>query len=1290
MFERKNQFGLRKLNIGIVSVIFGTFVWITATGDVHASEKQLEQTHPTTKVSSIDSQENKGTSVPVAQQGQDEVTESNQETSTAHQGVTAENTETARAYEATTVESPSETTETSAEAAVADEPERKEETVPTSTAFRASNVSNGTEPNVREQLIDGVDQRLYQKRVAVMPNSAQAQTLGMQRGTYQARDNLGIIVPANTKLYIHQAGPEKQVDLRVSLMTNDGAYNKSQVVPKTGEWVTIETGIESAAFMYMPSGIAYQPVVAYYVENKQDSALPTYRKGQDQATFEQQWIDQDAAYAYVDGDNHAMLIPRVDRDRILAMKTQTSADAFKSLDEMIDYYEDVISKYNTWAGFVDDASSVNFNVGSKYLIVANKNGFGSAYWSTDHTGTNSPSIEPYLQRGWLALHEIGHGYDGWMIQDGRMDLAEVINNVFANQYEQTIQHKENGWLYGGNQRAFQEGIHHRMLENSEGVRFNDSGFKGKLDFMTRLVRLTGIEGMTHMYQTMRTHAAEGRLPVDVPRWISHDWLAAQGVNGLPYFDLYHIDMSRQLKDDLNAYHHSYIYPLAMLIDNPAERQKYVARLGLATEYELVKSSDLKDTSIYTTADVQLNLQGQKLRDNAKVVLMDGENKVAEATVNNGVAHFEHLRAGVYKVVAPATLNHMLPEHAYLVVRENGENQVVLDYPSSTQTQQFVSQQILLKGLGNDIFAQISYQPHTGEVKYQEYAKKPHVYFTDEYAHVTIRTKDGQVVVDRTMIGDRVGEALTKIRKLQVGDTITIMHREPSQRRVVQRIETGERVVMPDADKQTVAYTLTDKGFIVNDETQQDADMRYMQTLTTDVETWIAKKALAPEKDDRVPLYRLVRAIQSLSQTESEKLLTRLAPYLDPSEQLTIPSIAPIEYGAERLTGQAQPHSSVTVTVPSGKSYDVTADDSGSWVVELPGSERLTIQGDVTVQAHKEGYEPSEIVRQTIEAPLPSTTTEEPTEPVGDTDNGEDVEAEAPKPEEEEETPQDTEESETPNATDVQEDEEPNATDVQEDEPPNATDVQEDEPTEQPAEPVEDTDNGEDEEVEAPKPEGEEETPQDTEESETPNGTEEQESEAPNATDEQEDEPTEQPTEPVEDIGNGEDEEVSDPMVPAEDNNAEQVGHKDENVATPEVEPKPTDKMTVKPQDKADESESPLTSGIVQHVTPQQKAPKQMKMVDYVSTDAYEDSLHAKTMALTHKKSTTHLSSTTDNAVSTTVRTATTEGVLPHTGIHQSTTKHQPTMNGWSFLVLGSLMILGGWQLINRRQKNLNQ
>ena len=52
----------------------------------------------------------------------------------------------------------------------------------------------------------------------------------------------------------------------------------------------------------------------------------------------------------------------------------------------------------------------------------------------------------------------------------------------------------------------------------------------------------------------------------------------------------------------------------MLIQDKAELQRIKQKLNLATEYELVKSSDLADTSVYSNAEITLNLNGQTLAE----------------------------------------------------------------------------------------------------------------------------------------------------------------------------------------------------------------------------------------------------------------------------------------------------------------------------------------------------------------------------------------------------------------------------------------------------------------------------------------------------------------------------------------------------------------------------------------------------------------------------------------------------------------------------------------------------
>ena len=158
---------------------------------------------------------------------------------------------------------------------------------------------------------------------------------------------------------------------------------------------------------------------------------------------------------------------------------------------------------------------------------------------------------------------------------------------------------------------------------------------------------------------------------DVPRWINTYWLADNGINGTAYFDLYKINLPQTLKDQLDTYNNTYTYPLSLLINNPEEQQRLTQKLGLSTPYELVKSSDLADTSVRADAEVSLNLNGQTLPDNVKVSLMEGTQEVASAEVVDGKAVFPQVRAGVYKIVAPLSTTYALPESEYIVVKESG-------------------------------------------------------------------------------------------------------------------------------------------------------------------------------------------------------------------------------------------------------------------------------------------------------------------------------------------------------------------------------------------------------------------------------------------------------------------------------------------------------------------------------------------------------------------------------------------------------------------------------------------
>ncbi|MGD6771828.1 Ig-like domain-containing protein [Staphylococcus simulans] len=995
--ELRNKYHIRKFSAGIASVLFGTLVYTSldqqaqaaentdtavvnpttqpeTNGDTATAESTKTQTNETVNDSptpqdttiqqpSVDNQTSETATKPepvtapeVSQPTKTDTTQTDApkvDTQKATEPSTDAPKEAATTEVKATTVTPSEPAVQPADAEVATRAAATTDT--TTTEAPAQPITNTSAPapaaNAHPvEKIQGINEQVYAKEIPVYEKSEAARTARMQRGIYQARESLGLIVPQNKKLYIRQAQGSNEEDLRVDLMTNDRQTVRNATVSRDGSWTQISTTMDSGAFVRIPTGLTKKPVVEYYVEGDAGVTLPTYRKGGDKAAFDADWAARNTSYGYVDGDKIAFLVPNVDRERIANLGKNPGQWGFMNLDDMIGYYEDVINHYDKWVGLNDDINSVHYNVGQKYFTIADAHGPGLAYYSTNNMGSNNPSMSGYLERGWLALHEVGHGYDGAMTYDPKMNLIEIENNILANQYQTTIMGVKDGWAYEGRQESMQKDFHERVMDGR--MNFYNAGFRGSLDFMTKMVRLTGIEGFADMWKGIRQEEADmgkaGKpFEQDVPRWITTYWLADNGINGTAYFDLYKVKMPQALKDDLDTYNNTFTYPLAALITNPEEQQRIKDKLGLSTIYELVKSSDLADTAIHEDAQVNVNLNGQVLPDNVKVSLMEGTQEIASAEVVDGKAAFSNLRAGVYKIVAPISTTDALPESEYLVVREGGNNQATLDYPKKDDIQNNITQTISLRGLGNWEMATVNYNPDTKQVTYKQSPGQPHLYFTDEYAHVTIQKADGTTVLDRTLVGNKSLASELQTFDLEYGDKVIVRHREPAARRVLVRNENKDNVAISrqNAEKETLTYTLTDKGFIVDGETQADANRRYDEEIRKDV-THVAEEIKNhPERDYRRELFNVFTGVEYADPAIKEELLQILNP-LVAVYQVDTPTVDKVEAGATSISGKGEPESTITLTFANGKKAEVEVDKDGQWTTQLPEGTSLE-HNDVT-------------------------------------------------------------------------------------------------------------------------------------------------------------------------------------------------------------------------------------------------------------------------------------------------------------------------------------------------------
>ncbi|MGV3157195.1 Ig-like domain-containing protein [Staphylococcus simulans] len=1000
--ELRNKYHIRKFSAGIASVLFGTLVYTSLDQQAQAAENtdtavvnpttQPETNGDTATAESTKTQTNE--TVPTSTNETVNDTSTPQDTTIQQPSVDNQTSETATKPEPVTAPQPKEAETTQTDAPKVDtqkaiEPATDTPQEPAATEVKATTVTP-SEPAVQPaeaeietrvaattdtttteapaqpitntsapapaanahpvDKIEGINEQVYAKEIPVYEKSEAARTAKMQRGIYQARESLGLIVPQNKKLYIRQAQGSNEEDLRVDLMTNDRQTVRNATVSRDGSWTQISTTMDSGAFVRIPTGLTKKPVVEYYVEDNAGVTLPTYHKGGDKAAFDADWAARNTSYGYVDGDKIAFLVPNVDRERIANLGQNPGQWGFMNLDDMIGYYEDVINHYDKWVGLNDDINSVHYNVGQKYFTIADAHGPGLAYYSTNNMGSNNPSMSGYLERGWLALHEVGHGYDGAMTYDPKMNLIEIENNILANQYQTTIMGVKDGWAYEGRQESMQKDFHDRVMDGR--MNFYNAGFRGSLDFMTKMVRLTGIEGFSDMWKGIRQEEADmgkaGKpFEQDVPRWITTYWLADNGVNGTAYFDLYKVKMPQSLKDDLDTYNNTFTYPLAALITNSEEQQRIKDKLGLSTIYELVKSSDLADTTIHEDAQVSVNLNGQVLPDNVKVSLMEGTQEIASAEVVDGKAVFSNLRAGVYKIVAPLSTTDALPESEYLVVREGGNNQATVDYPKKDDIQNNITQTISLRGLGNWEMATVNYNPDTKQVTYKQSPGQPHLYFTDEYAHVTIQKADGTTVLDRTLVGNKSLASELQTFDLEYGDKVIVRHREPAARRVLVRNENKDNVAISkqNTEKETLTYTLTDKGFIVDGETQADANRRYDEEIRKDV-THVAEEIKNhPERDYRRELFNVFTGVEYADPAIKEELLQILNP-LVAVYQVDAPTVDKVEAGATSISGKGEPESTITLTFANGKKAEVEVGKDGLWTTQLPEGTSLE-HNDVT-------------------------------------------------------------------------------------------------------------------------------------------------------------------------------------------------------------------------------------------------------------------------------------------------------------------------------------------------------
>lgn len=522
------------------------------------------------------------------------------------------------------------------------------------------------------------------KTLTVLPTAGNDTLLdiGPRRAWGHARESLDLALAAGAELQVRIVNGTKPVT--VTLIGTNSDFDESGahrlVVPSDGSWATITAQTEVGVFANVqgPDDWAEPPQLEYRVVSGESGPMPEYRHGGDAAAFIEEWKTGGSPFAVIADEAITFAIHKDDLIRVESIQQggkpvtvpggTTFDSEFTSLDELIETYRTIIATYDRWLG-LDGSAPQHVAPPMAYFVRPDTTSPGFAYfrssfqnwqgWQPGYMGgtMRRTTIDAYLNglthtRTFAMLHELAHGYDGQMTQswyDDDLFVSEAWNNIYVHYYQEDVIANGRTWVYWRDRTERQEyydALRAAAGPNVWGSFVNNREDGAQLDFLIRMIDLTGLEGFTRFNQQLRDEAAAGNDPY----WCSRTDLVLQhlgeasGYNFLAWLDAFSLQPSDEMRARLMASKTSMALPLSDLVPDKAAQAPIVQRLGLASAHALVTPDMLKASGLTSSFRVEVaNPAGGvvELRDKGVVV--------AQATVVDGFAQFTNVPVGVYRL-----------------------------------------------------------------------------------------------------------------------------------------------------------------------------------------------------------------------------------------------------------------------------------------------------------------------------------------------------------------------------------------------------------------------------------------------------------------------------------------------------------------------------------------------------------------------------------------------------------------------------------------------------------------
>ncbi|WP_258394872.1 M60 family metallopeptidase [Pseudomonas fluorescens] len=477
---------------------------------------------------------------------------------------------------------------------------------------------------------------------------------GLSKGIFHDRKSTSLIVPAGKAIRFRQSLPDKNMEVTLNLLNDDGAKESHYVV--TTQWREIVAEHASAIFLTTPyTDTAGQQVNIEVEFVSGGESLPTCQAGLDADDFFKEWDRLAAPYALYISDYAMILVPAKDKEVLRRLHEESD------LQSLAAYYDGIFEHFNYLAGLsFAPAVPSDKNIPNRYFMKADKSGVGSAYYGGGWTAESTDSVAAFWLdtkgTNWGSIHEIGHGYQGLFMSYSTINLGEVWNNLFAASYQSKVLGDEvflKGWLYSGGEE---------QLYTSAMAAF-DSGTVGQnlqftLFFLVLIFQRASDQSIVEFHQRYRRISNEsgfhaGNYPaMDFLSNVTID-VANIDVSAFMIYAGASLTSTQTMK---NAFSNAIPgYPLFALVKQ-SDLKQIQTRLGLRSPLALVSSTDLKVTGLISGVTIKFDeallagLRGKFL------LLRDGVGAARVVEIQNSVVVVDELPLGYihYKCLLWAT------------------------------------------------------------------------------------------------------------------------------------------------------------------------------------------------------------------------------------------------------------------------------------------------------------------------------------------------------------------------------------------------------------------------------------------------------------------------------------------------------------------------------------------------------------------------------------------------------------------------------------------------------------